>query len=164
MSGVVDAKAAWIERVFGIAVPTPGGATAPPPGAPPPSWGEARANWQAASEAVDRQIAALQSVLRQSGDDALEAIAEFGLNGVTGDHRVRLAAALMEVGNGDAATMHTSGPELLKVVEEFRTYLDSSEAVEVVDDNPFGVSVAIRGTLVPALRQLAAAVAAVGHG
>ncbi len=155
MAGVADAKAAWVERVLGIVVRTSSKATAPPPAAP--SWRDARAKWQDASEAVDAQIAALQSVLRQSGDDTLEEIAEFGLNAVTGNHRVRLAAALMEVGNGDAATLRKAGPKVLKIVNEFRTYLESSEAVEVCDANPFGTPVSIRATLGGALAQMAAA-------
>ena len=160
MPEVTDAKADWIERVLGITVRIAGGAAAASPASAPPSWHDARANWQAANATVDTQIAALQAVLRRSEDEVLEEIAEFGLNAVTGNHRVRLAAALMEVGAGDPATLRKSAPKVLQLVEEFRRYLASSEAVEVCDANPFGTPVAIRSTLGPALAQMAAALAA----
>ena len=60
----------------------------------------ARNAWQDAMDAVDSQIAALQQVLRGSGDEDLEEIAEYGLNAVTGNHKVPLMAALMDIGTG----------------------------------------------------------------
>ncbi len=163
-----DAQAEWLRRVLGFAVPSAtaagtGAAPAATPGATPgatPDWASARQGWQAASEAVDGQIAGLQAVLRKTGDDQLEEIAEFGLNGVTGDHRVKLMAILMELGSGDPATLRKSGPKALGLIESFRSYLESNEKVQVCDANPFGAPVAIRATLVPALTQMAAALQA----
>ena len=156
-AGAADARADWLQRVLGFGVPA--GAPASATG-PAPDWASARQGWQAASEAVDGQISGLQAVLRKTGDDQLEEIAEFGLNGVTGNHRVPLMAALMELGDGNPATLGKAGPKALGIIDAFRSYLESSEQVEVCDANPFGAPVAIRATLVPALAQMAAALQA----
>jgi hypothetical protein len=153
----------WIERILGFRVaPLPktrqraGGRTT---GAPA-RWKAARDAWKTASEAVDGQISALQAVLRKSGDDTLEEIAEFGLNGVTGNYRVPLAAALIELGADNPAVMRKTGPKALKIINDFRAYLDTSEKVEVCDANPFGTPVSIRATLGGALAELAASLEA----
>lgn len=160
MSGSQAARADWLQRVLGFTVPTPGPRAGRAPQAAGAQWKAARAEWDAASETVDGQIGALQAALRQSGDDTLEEIAEFGLNGVTGNYRVPLMAALMGLGAGSPAAMRKSGPKALKIINDFRTYLESSEAVEVCDANPFGTPVTIRATLGGALGGLAAALEA----
>ncbi|MBW4090456.1 MAG: hypothetical protein HIU82_05015 [Proteobacteria bacterium] len=160
MSGAVDAQAAWVQRVLGVALPSSRGLGGGTGGGTAADWPAARRAWQAASEAVDSQIAGLQAVLRRSGDDTLEEIAEFGLNGVTGNHRVRLMAALMELGSGDPVAMRKSGPKALGIVRAFDSFLGASEAIEVCDANPFGVAVSIRTTLGAALQQMATALAA----
>ncbi len=152
-----DARAQWLKRVLGVTLPgNPQSAAA---GAAP-GWKAARQGWQEASEAVDGQIEGLQAALRRSGDDRLEEIAEFGLNGITGNHRVKLMAMLLELRDGDAASLQKAGPKALGLIEAFRSHLESSEAVEVCDVNPFGIPVAIRATLLPALAQMAAALQA----
>ncbi len=160
MSGSVDARAAWLERVLGYTPPGTGQEAGAGTQASAAGWQAARDAWQAASEVVDGQIAGLQAVLRRTGDDRLEEIAEFGLNGITGNHRAKLMAMLLELGNGDAATLQKIGPKALGLIDAFRSHLESSEAVEVCDGNPFGAPVAIRATLVPALVQMTAALQA----
>jgi hypothetical protein len=152
-----DARVKWVERVLGVKVPGRAGAAGV---AAAPGWAAARQGWQAASEAVDRQIANLQAVLRQSGDDRLEEIAEFGLNGLTGNHKVPLMALLVALGEGDPARLQKAGPKALNLIDAFRKHLQGSEEVEVCDGNPFGIPVAIRATLLPALARLAAALQA----
>jgi hypothetical protein len=152
-----DAKAQWVKRVLGVTLPTRTAATL---GRAAPDWRAAQHGWQAASEAVDQQIAGLQAVLRQSDDDSLKEIAEFGLNGLTGNHKVPLMTTLLALGDGDPATLRKAGPKALGFIDAFRKHLENSEQVEVCDRNPFGVPVTIRATLVPALAQLAAALQA----
>ena len=152
-----DARAKWVERVLGVKVP---GRTAAAGAASASGWAAARQGWQAASEAVDRQIASLQAVLRQTGDDSLEEIAEFGMNSLTGDHKVPLMALLHALGDGDPSKLRKAEPKALALIDAFRKHLESSEKVEVCDGNPFGVPLAIRATLVPALARLAAALQA----
>jgi arylsulfatase A-like enzyme len=166
MSASLDDRAAWLQRVLGFTLPAaagqaaPGQAAAAATPAAAAGWQAARRAWDAASESVDGQIAGLQAALRQTGDDTLVEIAEFGLNGITGNFRVPLMAALMEIGTGNPAAIQKTGPKALKVINDFRAHLDSSEAVKVCDGNPFGTPVSIRATLGGALAGLAASLEA----
>ena len=162
MSGSEGDKAAWVRRVLGVSIPAvaTGGAADAGTIVAAPGWSSARQSWNAASETVDGQIAGLQSILRGSGDDTLEEIAEFGLNAITGNHRVRLMAALMELGAGDPSAMQKSGSKALGIIDEFTAFLDADEAIAVCDANPFGAPVTIRSTLGAALRQMAASLQA----
>ncbi len=161
MSGTADARRDWLLRVLGIVLPgASAGAGQPNEAGPPPEWIAARAAWQAASDTVDGQITALQSALRASGDETLQQIAEFGLNGVTGNHKVPLMAAMSEIGSGDAGAVSKAAPKALGIIRAFRAHLDSDERIEVCDGNPFGVTVAIRATLGRALAQMEAALQA----
>lgn len=143
MSGTGDARQAWLKRVLGVVLPEAGGASANGAG----DWQAARQAWQAASDTVDGQITALQAALRQSGDETLREIAEYGLNGVTGNYKVPLMAAMAE----------QAGPKALEVIRAFRSHIEADERIEVCDDNPFGVAVTIRATLGTALAQMEAA-------
>lgn len=143
----------WVARVLGLTLPARGkdsGATTASE-----RLDKARDTWDEAISRVDNQIAALQTVLRNSGDDDLKAIADFGLAGVTGNHKVRLAAALHEARTGtldEAAALRTAD-----LVADFRKHIASDPRVKACDDNPFGVSVAIRATLDQPLAMLEAA-------
>ncbi len=169
MSGAIEARNDWVRRVLGVTLPAgamarQGSATAGtrPAGtaARAQDWAAVRATWQAASDAVDAQIAALQAALRADGDDTLKQIAEFGMNGLTGNHKVPLMAALAELVGGDPAVIARTGPKALGIIQAFRGFLDGDEKVAVCDDNPFGVPVAIRATLGAALAQMAATLTA----
>ena len=124
-------------------------------------WKAIGQTWQSASDAVDQQITALQAALRKTGDDTLEEIAEFGVNGVTGNHKVRLMAAMRELGSGDPAVIAKLAPATLTLVRDFRAYLDSDERVLVCDENPFGVAVSMRATFGGALTQIETALQSV---
>lgn len=160
MSGRLDDRASWLKQVLGFTVPPARSRAARGTPGSTARWKAARDAWSAANEAVDGQISALQAVLRKSGNDTLEEIAEFGLSGVTGNYRVPLAAALVELGPGDPAAMQKAGPKALKIINDFRAYLETSEKVEVCDANPFGTPVSIRATLGGALAELAASLEA----
>jgi hypothetical protein len=134
--------------------PAPGGAKADPA-----RWAAARAAWQDASDTVDAQMAALQKVLRDSGDEELEEIAEYGLNAVTDGHKVPLMTAIMEIGSGTPETLAKSGAKALAAVQAFKAHIESDERVAACDENP-DVPVTIRATLGPALAGLEAALAA----
>ncbi len=153
-----SARTEWLQRVLGFTFRSSRPVAAKPSAAG--GWQAARTAWEAASGTVDGQIAALQSVLRRSNDDTLAEIAEFGLNGITGNYKVPLAAALVEIGAGGPAAMKKAGPKAVKIINDYRAYLETSEAVEVCDANPFGTPVSIRATLGGALAELAASLEA----
>ena len=135
----------WVTRVLGIRFGAGGGMG----GADLKAAAE---RWRDASEAADAQIARLQQVLRGSDDSELGEIGEFGINAVTGNFRVPLMAALM----GAQAGNPQDAAKLAAAIQRFRDHLDSDDRVEACDDNPFGVQVSLRGTLIPALDELAA--------
>ena len=135
----------WVSRVLGVS----GGAKAG--GGGEAALREAAARWRDASDAVDAQIAQLQQALRGSKDTELQEIGQYGMNAVTGNFRVPLMAALAGAQQGNAQDQS----KLVGAIARFRSHLESDERVEACDDNPFGVAVSLRGTLIPALDELA---------
>ena len=117
---------------------------------------QAHSAWLAAISVVDAQLAALARQLIAEDDAELKEIAEYGLNAVTGDLKVPLMAALVEVGGGTAEGLAKAGPKALEAAQAFRAHIESDEQVEACDENPFGVAVSIRATLGPALAALEA--------
>ena len=146
------AKYDWVRKVLGV---SPG-----PPPRPPLSdaefakaWPAARAAWQGAIETIDAQMDALQKALRATGDEGYLEVAEYGLNGITGNYKVRLMAAMREVDGG------ARRDKLAKLVADFAGHIASDPRVMAVDENPLGVAVSVRQTLRPALDQLLDALA-----
>lgn len=117
-------------------------------------WQAARAAFQSATDDVDGQISALQAELRQSEDDELLEIAEFGLNGITGNTRVPLLASLMEARNGTKQELITAGPKIERAAQAFLNQLASDPRVAACDDNPYGVAVSIHETYSGAIQEL----------
>jgi hypothetical protein len=119
-------------------------------------WPVAKQGWLNAIETVDTQIEKLQNKLRQTDDGDLWDIAEFGMNAVTGDWKVPLQAAIMDVDRAQADTRAQAAKSALEIVDEFADHLANDERVAVCDENPFDVPVALRDTLGAALRNLTA--------
>lgn len=172
MSGSADGKRAWISRVLGVTLPAPGAAAGAH--AAPPAWQAARQTWQDANDAVNDQINGLRAALlnrARSGEDdadeyaeALTEIAEKGLNAITEDHRVKLMAAVMALGDGSPAAVQKSGAGALGLIQAFQSFVEGSEKIAVCDGNPFGAAVAIRATLVPALQRIGGGAASRDRG
>ena len=81
----------------------------------------------------------------------MQEIGEYGLNAITGGHKVRVMAALLGAQRGNAGDLG----KLATLAAGFREHLTSDDRVEACDDNPFGVAVSVRATLGPALDLLA---------
>ncbi len=118
------------------------------------AWREARTTYLDATDEINAQISALQAALKRSDDEELEAIAEFGLNGVTGNFRVPMMAAMRDLEGARGADVKKAATKLLDAIGKFRAHIDGSEEIEAVDDNPFGVTVSIRKTLGGALADM----------
>jgi hypothetical protein len=112
--------------------------------------------WLEAIEEVDNQIAALGRALRADGEEELDQIAQFGLPALTGHHRVPFEAALRESQAAKGAQRLPALEKLAEQAKKFHEHIMNAEIVEVSDDNPFDVKVAIRATLGPPLAELAA--------
>ena len=100
------------------------------------------------------QLSSLADVLRSDGDPELLLIAEGGLSGVLAPHHDALSAALK------ADTIARSPKGLTAVKQSaslLATHLESAPTARVVDDNPFGVAVGLRGPLHATLVRLSEA-------
>jgi hypothetical protein len=132
----------WIKRVLGVDLPAAGSAAGPRAKLMPV--------WTDAKEAVDSGIDKLQQALRAADDDDLRQIAEFGLFGATQGQTVRLMAALREADSGRDGAL----PKVRDAVQDYRDFLDAAPIVDLIEDNPFGVSVPLRKMLGAALAEL----------
>lgn len=124
-------------------------------------WREARAAWQTAAETVDEQINRLQAACKKSGDTNLERLAEFGLAAVTRTIKTPFTAALLEFDKASPADRPRFADKLLDAVVKYREFVEQDEAVQLFDENPFDVEVAIRTTLSPPLARMAEIVASI---
>jgi hypothetical protein len=139
-------KRLWIERVLGYRfADAPSGVSAIQ---------RALALFEAAQGEVDGQIGRLQQKLAGSTDPELRRIAEFGLNAVTGNTRVRLQGTLMEL----RARLPEIDPKLTsnasRLAKQMVAHLTQDVKVRACDRNPFDVRVSIVATLGGAARQL----------
>ena len=146
-----DARDTWVERVLGVRVPMASAGDRATP-TPAPDLTSALAAWEDALAKTNTQIEALQQVLRASPDKDLHDIAEFGLNAITANHRVKLQAALMDLRNGVPGA-----GAALKLASSLLDHINTDMRIAACDANPFGVRMNLHGTLAPALSQLAAA-------
>jgi hypothetical protein len=138
------AKHAWVKRALGLDVGS---------GGQSPSLPAAITGWRRALETIDGQIPALQQRLRAAPDPELQQIAEFGLGAMTGSHKVKIQAALLEVQAGAGRKAGAAA----RLVGAFLAHLASDPRIAACDASPFGVPMSIRKTLSPALTTLQAA-------
>ncbi len=175
------AKMAWIVRVLGVALPATARAassttklsgSARDAGQPADGtidtptgdlqtalkhWNSAVLAWQTASDLVDKQMNDLAAAMRKTGHPVLTRIADLGLNGVTGDNKVPLMAAIGDIGQGDAGKLAKGRAKALETVRAFQKHLSDDPRVAVCEANPLGVAVSMRATLGDALKQMEAA-------
>src|SRR5262249_37564513 len=76
-------------------------------------WDPARDAWRAAIESVDDQISQLQAAMKNSGFPEISAVADAGLNGATGNHKVPVLAAVRDVDS-------SAGPARLRAILKAR--------------------------------------------
>jgi hypothetical protein len=117
-------------------------------------WPAAKDAWQAALASVDGQIKHLQSILKSSDDTELREIAEFGLNGVTGNFKVRMMAVLHDIEGAHGDKLAADARRAAQIAAGFLKHIDTAMTVKACDENPFGVQVSIRKTLGGALAHL----------
>lgn len=110
--------------------------------------------WRDAKESTDASMSALQRMLSDASDPNLKRIAEFGLNGVTAGNQVAMTRALMDFDNASGAARISQGETLLKQTGAYRQFLSESPAIALCENNPFGVTCAIKLPLTKALDQI----------
>jgi len=148
---------AWVKRVLGVDT----GAFAAPPGSPELNAAEVDpgALWREAKEATDERLNILASKLRNTGDPDLVRIADYGLFGISNGGKginVALNKAMFEYVAAVGDRRAQAAAKLRKAAQDYRATLASNEAVKLVDNNPFGVDVAVLATLGAALDRIEA--------
>lgn len=143
----------WVERVLGVAV----AASAAPTATLPTPREKLLPIWTDAKEEVDAGISQLQAALKATDDEDLQQIVEYGLYGATTGQAVRLIAALRDA---DASIEPGPRAKAATAIASYRDFLAGAPIVDLMEDNPFGVTVPLRRVLGGALdeldRQLAA--------
>jgi hypothetical protein len=120
-------------------------------------WEAAKKSWQDAIETVDKQVAALQKELLKTGDGDLKEIAEFGLNGITGNHKVPLMAAIRDVDGASPESRSKAATTALAAIGKFEDHINRDARVRACDTyaaEVFKVNLAIADTLGPALEEM----------
>jgi hypothetical protein len=120
-------------------------------------WEAAKKSWQDAIDTVDKQVAALQKELLKAGDGDLKEIAEFGLNGITGNHKVPLMTAIREVDGASPDGRSKAANLALSAIGKFEDHINRDARVRACDTyaaEVFKVNLAIADTLGPALEEM----------
>jgi hypothetical protein len=119
--------------------------------------------WQVAKDAVDEQLNSFVAELRKSGDEYLTKIAEGGIHGfIEGPSRVyvKLQIVLMELKGASGDARQAARTKVAEATKSYRTFLEASKFLEICDTNDLNGPLTIRQTLLEALSQIDAAVAA----
>ncbi len=152
-----NAQSEWVKRVLGVVMPDTAAAGLQASADP----GAAAANkvipklmpiWRDAKEEVDGVIGKLQDALRAEDDEDLDVIVNFGLFGIGKRQTVLLMAALTDA---DKDASPAALAKVSSVVGDYEAFLAASPAVDLLEDNPFGISVPMRKTLGGALSEIA---------
>lgn len=129
-------------------------------------WKPIRGEWQEASQTVDGQISQLQHVLLSKNDPELKRIAEFGLNGLTGDFKAPLLGAMLELEAATPQNLKSKAAKVGAIAAAFQAHLmgNAKGRVGACDRNPYGVTMTVRDLLVPALTEVQTTLATAATG
>lgn len=119
-----------------------------------PSVGDPLVIWRDAKESCDIGIGALQTALREFEHPDLERIAELGLNGLTNGLQTQLMIAILNLQQAAGEDRAKAAETLAVRAADLRKTLQSDPIVALCEDNPFGITVAIREPLGAALTEL----------
>ena len=155
-------KNAWVQRVLGFTIRGSGAAPALKPvtlaAAALPAIRyvsvEGRAVWEDARESVLRQFTALQGRLGEANDGDMQAIADHGLGAVQERLGVKMQAAMIDADAAPPDKAEAARAKARQVVAGFRQQLASDKLFQLLDENPLGVPMSIRGTLDGALERI----------
>lgn len=110
--------------------------------------------WTTVMEATDAAISALQARLGQIADPDLERIARFGLNGIIGGNQTALMKHLIEFRQSSGGARARAAAALRNQAVAYRSFLQSSELVDLCEKNPFGEAIDLRAPLSLALAEI----------
>lgn len=153
-------QAAWVLRVLGFALPSVGTNPAAPPtsrSGDRMSANELLVMFRDAKGEVDAGLNKLQGELRDTGDEDLVRIADFGTFGMTNGQGVGLLKALFDLRGATPASQEALSKAARNAATAYKAAVFSHAMVDLVDANPFGVDVGIKARLGPTLDTIARA-------
>jgi hypothetical protein len=133
----------WVTRVLGVAFQT---TASPNPGA-----SRTGDIWQAAADAVGKQLGALARALRETGIPQLTDLSR-DVEGLLGETSPTVTGALQACDRSPADAQARKAA--LAAIAAATTWVGNDQRVKAVDGNLFGVTVTAGATLGAALRQL----------
>jgi hypothetical protein len=114
--------------------------------------GEAAKAWQTARTKVQTQVTALQAALRRLNDPDLRFIADRGARKLSKQFQGGLEDALTEFDKSTAENRKQARDSAAALLQKFQAFLQQDPSLNLMDTNPFGVKVTIRGSLRAALK------------
>ncbi|MDR1496878.1 MAG: hypothetical protein LBS59_00475 [Puniceicoccales bacterium] len=118
-------------------------------------WSNLYSDYFKALDTVSKQVAQLQNELKGHELEEVRRIAQFGFGAITKNLSVPLRARLLEVNGASPGEKRTAfAAQAIDSARKLAAHLESEKMVAVCDDNPFGVKVAIKDTLLPVLARL----------
>ena len=127
-------------------------ATSPTPNEPPP---DLLALFRDAKEEVDEGFNKLQAAMRGTEDEDMIRIAELGMYGMTDGAGVGLMKALMELRGASPDRRAALGKAARDAAAAYKAAVLGHVLVDLVDANPFGITVGLQTRLVSALDTIA---------
>lgn len=120
-------------------------------------WKAVRSIWDRASADAQQQLGELRKSLGRSDDPELQAIAETELKDLTKRVDVPLESALDAIAGAGLPPEPRTIDAARRAVDRYLEHLTSDPRIAACDANPFGTSVQLADTLIPALEELDAA-------
>ncbi len=96
--------------------------------------------WMVAREAADRDIDALQNLLRAQKAPIFAKIADAGLHGITSGEMTRMQAALMEFDHAGPDDKAKAAARTQAAMAQMRAFLDGNPVLGLLERNPFGLA------------------------
>ncbi|MEX0339537.1 MAG: hypothetical protein AB3N11_10905 [Arenibacterium sp.] len=110
--------------------------------------------WRSGKKSADGGIGALQNAMRDKDIPALELIAKFGLNGLSERNQTKLMKALFEFNMSDDAGKKKAAKNLSDVAADYQNFIENDPVIALCENNPFGVTVNLKGPLISALSEI----------
>ena len=112
--------------------------------------------WREAKELVGEQLNKMQAALRAHPSDIVRSVAEMGLHAITDGAQVRLQTALMNFDGADEEGKIRAAPAVRKAMADCRSFLQSHQALPLLEQNPLKVTFTVRESWGAALDQIEA--------
>lgn len=114
-------------------------------------WRTARTAWPDALDEINAQINKLQRALQATQNPLGLAMADQGMNALTGRLKVGLQVALMELDQAPPERCEVATRKVRTAAGAMQRFLDTDPVLPLLENNPFGVMLTLRSRLGTAL-------------